>query len=87
MNAYSAEAAHTLMLLAMVDLRLDSGARLAAVADAYRETLRRDQRYFPVRIELARFLQQRGRGTCAHCQFWKRVYAIRFRATRWCSII
>ena len=61
MNAYSAEAAHTLMLLAMVDLRLDSGARLAAVADAYRETLRRDQRYFPVRIELARFLQQRGR--------------------------
>ena len=61
MNAYSAEAAHAMILLAIYDLRLDPGARLAAVAAAYRETLRRDQRYFPVRIELARFLLQSGR--------------------------
>lgn len=61
MNAYSAEVAYTQMLLAMHDPQLDLNTRLATVAAAYRETLRRDQRYFPARIELARFLSQHGR--------------------------
>ena len=61
MNPYSAEVAYTQMLLAMHDLRLDARSRLVPVAAAYRETLRRDHRYFPARIELARFLRRHGR--------------------------
>jgi tetratricopeptide (TPR) repeat protein len=56
MNPFSAEVPYTEMLLAMHDPRLTSPARAERVVQAYQETLSRDHRYYPARIEFARFL-------------------------------
>ncbi|MCZ6664667.1 MAG: O-antigen ligase family protein, partial [Gammaproteobacteria bacterium] len=61
MNPFSAEVAYTEMLFVLHDPRFDPASRLDKVQKAYRETLRRDHRYYPARIEFARFLSGLGR--------------------------
>ena len=56
MNGFSAEVPYTRLLLAVRDRAADAAQRAAAMRSAFTETLRRDQRYYPVRLELARLL-------------------------------
>ena len=56
MNRFSAEVPYTRLMLAVRDSTADAARRAAAMRAAFTETLRRDQRYYPVRLELARLL-------------------------------
>lgn len=62
MNPYLPEVPFVRLLLAERQPGLDPAARAQALAEAYAETLRRDRRYFQVRLELARYLYAHGQG-------------------------
>lgn len=66
LDPFSPEVAHARMLLALSLDGLEPGRHGHAVRNAYVETLRRDPRYVPARVDLAKTLLERGESAAAH---------------------
>jgi hypothetical protein len=66
LNPYAPEVPYLRMLIAARDPALERAARAAATRAEFDETLRRDRRFFPARLERARALIESGEHRAAH---------------------